>query len=133
MSPPDAQFSAQLLLVFLGSGLGGVLRYLFGGWVQRFGKEAHFPIGTLAVNLIGCLLAGLLAGAFAHRWPMREEYRVAVVIGLLGGFTTFSSFGLETYALITTGQPGRAALNIALSAGLGLAAIWLGYRLATAA
>ena len=120
---------AKVLFIFLGSGAGGVLRYAVSGWTQRLANGA-FPIGTLIVNVTGCLLIGFLTAALSGRMLMREEYRVAVLIGLLGGYTTFSTFGLETFTFLNDGQAWRALLNIAASVVLGLAAVWIGYRLA---
>ena len=116
-------------LIFLGSGVGGVCRYALSGWVQRLGNGS-FPLGTLAVNVIGCVLIGFLTGGFSGRLLMREEYRIALVVGILGGFTTFSAFGMETFALLNDGQFARATMNVAASVGAGLAAVWIGYRLA---
>lgn len=121
----------KLLLVFLGSGVGGVLRYAVGGWVQRR-LSGLFPLGTLVVNLTGCVLIGFLSAALAGRWLVREEHRVALLVGVLGGYTTFSTFGWETFALLNDGQMGRAAGNAALSVVGGLAAVWIGYRLGQA-
>ena len=118
----------KLLLIFLGSGLGGVCRYLLSGWAQRF-ANGSFPLGTLTVNVVGCLAIGFLTAAFAGRYLIREELRIALLIGILGGFTTFSTFGLETFALTNDGQHGLALLNVVLSCILGLAAVWLGYRI----
>ena len=119
----------KFLLIFIGSGAGGVLRYALAGWTQRL-ANGSFPIGTLIVNITGCLLIGFLTAAFSGRVLVREEYRVAVLIGLLGGYTTFSTFGLETFALLNDGQSWRAMLNVAASLILGLAGVWTGYRLA---
>jgi len=119
----------KLLLIFIGSGAGGVLRYAVSGWTQRLGNGS-FPLGTLCVNFLGCLLVGFLAAALSGRILIREEHRIALLVGLLGGFTTFSTFGLETFALLNNGQYARAALNVALSVGLGVGAVWLGYRAA---
>jgi CrcB protein len=119
----------KLLLIFLGSGLGGILRYLISGWAQRF-ANGSFPLGTLVVNFIGCLLIGFLAAAFAGRFLVREEYRIGLLVGILGGFTTFSAFGLETFRLTNDGQFWLAALNVVLSCALGFAAVWFGYRIA---
>ncbi|MCC7316652.1 MAG: fluoride efflux transporter CrcB [Planctomycetes bacterium] len=119
----------KFLLIFLGSGFGGLLRYGLSGWAQRFGNGS-FPLGTLAVNLTGCLAIGFLSAAFSGRILIHEEYRIGLVVGILGGFTTFSAFGLETFALINDGQHIRATLNVILSVGVGLVAVWLGYRLA---
>ena len=119
---------AMPAFVAVGSAAGGVLRYGLAGLVQR--TSGGFPIGTLAVNVVGCLLIGLSAGAFAGPHVIREEYRLALTVGLLGGFTTFSTFGLETFQLANHGQMRFAAFNLLLSNGLGLIAVWLGYRLA---
>ncbi|MBI5864277.1 MAG: fluoride efflux transporter CrcB [Planctomycetes bacterium] len=119
----------KFALVFLGSGLGGVLRYALAGWVQR-SYGGTFPLGTLTVNVLGCLAIGFLSVALTGRILVREEYRVALVVGILGGFTTFSAFGAETFALLNDGQHLRAAANVLLSVVLGLAAVWIGYRTA---
>jgi CrcB protein len=119
----------KLVLIFLGSGLGGVCRYAVAGWVQRLGNGG-FPRGTLAVNVLGCLLIGFLTAAFSGRLLVREEYRIALLVGVLGGFTTFSAFGMETFAFLNDGQYLRAATNVLLSVAAGLAAAGAGYRLA---
>ncbi|MCG3128798.1 MAG: putative fluoride ion transporter CrcB [Phycisphaerae bacterium] len=129
MPGQDALLVLKLALVFVGSGVGGVGRYLLSGWAQRW-ANGTFPLGTLVVNLLGCVLIGFLTAAFAGRWLVREELRVAAVVGVLGGFTTFSAFGMETFAFLNDGQYARAWLNIALSVGLGLIGVWGGYRLA---
>jgi CrcB protein len=119
----------KFILIFLGSGLGGVLRYTLSGWAQKVGNGT-FPLGTLAVNITGCLLIGFLSAAFSGRILIREEYRIALLVGVLGGYTTFSAFGLETFALLNDGQHLRALTNIALSVILALVAVWAGYRIA---
>ena len=119
----------KLILIFLGSGLGGVMRYAIGGWVQAL-TGASFPSGTLVVNVLGCLAIGFLGAAFAGPVLIKEEYRIAILVGLLGGFTTFSTFGRETFALAADREMLWAALNLLLSNGLGLAAVWLGTRVA---
>lgn len=119
----------KFLLIFVGSGLGGVARYALGGWCQRL-TQSGFPVGTLAVNVLGCLLIGFLSGALSGRLLVREEYRMAVLIGVLGGFTTFSTFGWETFGLLNDGQYLRGVANVLLSLVLGLAAVAVGYRLA---
>lgn len=118
----------KLSLVFVASGLGGMARYLLAGWVQRFPSEV-FPVGTLVVNLTGCAAIGFLAAVAGGRLGLPEEYRVALAAGLLGGFTTFSTFGLETFALFSTGQAARACLNVGLSIVGGLLAVWAGFSL----
>ncbi|RMH31869.1 MAG: fluoride efflux transporter CrcB [Planctomycetota bacterium] len=116
-------------LIFIGAGLGGVARYAIAGWTQPIAGDS-FPIGTLVVNVIGCALIGFLGAAFAGPVLIREEYRVAILVGALGGFTTFSTFGRETFDLAADRQWLFAALNLVLSNGLGLAAVWLGTRVA---
>jgi CrcB protein len=118
---------SKLLIVAAGGAVGAVLRYLVAMWVQRLGDG--FPIGTLTVNLIGCLAIGIGGAVMASPYIIREEYRLAVFIGLLGAFTTFSTFGYETFELFNDRQFARGMLNIALSNGLGLLGVWLGYRL----
>ncbi|HMO86405.1 MAG TPA: CrcB family protein, partial [Lacipirellulaceae bacterium] len=88
------------------------------------------PAGTLVVNILGCAAVGFLAAALTGPILIREEYRIGLLVGVLGGFTTFSTFGLETFNLASAGQMRLAALNIALSCALGLVAVGLGYRLA---
>jgi len=119
----------KLSLIFLGAGVGGVLRYLVSGVAQRFG-DGVFPVGTMAVNIIGCLVIGFLGTAMAGPVLVREEYRAAVLIGLIGAFTTFSTFADETFKLSADRQFVLASVNVVLSCGLGLAAVWIGMRLA---
>jgi len=121
----------RLALIFIAGGCGCLLRYGLAGWAQRLGNGS-FPVGTLTVNVIGCAALGLLASLFTGPMLIREEYRLAILVGLLGGFTTFSTFGYETITLTNDGQFGIASLNLLLSNGLGLATVWLGARLAGA-
>ena len=117
----------KIVCIAVGGAVGALLRYGVAGWSQRL-TSGLFPVGTLTVNLIGCLLIGILGALFAGPQVVREEYRFALLVGLLGAFTTFSTFGFETFTLINDGQFGRAGLNVLLSNGLGLAAVWFGYR-----
>jgi len=119
----------KLLLIVAGGAAGSLLRYLVQGWSQAL-TSGSFPLGTLVVNVIGCFLVGALNCLFTDLWPIRAEYRVGLLVGLLGGFTTFSTFGWETFILANDGQWLRAGLNVLLSVSLGLGAVWLGYRLA---
>jgi fluoride exporter len=121
----------RLLLIFFVGGCGCLLRYGVAGWTQRL-TGSSFPTGTLAVNVIGCLVMGFLTSLLTGPVLVREEYRVAILVGLLGGFTTFSTFGYETVALAGDRQFGMAALNVLLSNGLGLFGIHLGMRLSVA-
>lgn len=111
----------------MAGGVGSVARYLLGGWIQR-AFPATFPLGTLTINLGGCLFIGFLTATLTGRLLIREEYRVAVTIGLLGGFTTFSTFGIETFLLLNDGQFAKASLNVLASVVGGLFAVWVGYR-----
>ena len=115
-------------LILLMGGVGSLARYVVGGWVQKLGPG--FPWGTLFINVSGCFIIGFLAAAYQGRWQVREEYRVALMVGFLGGYTTFSSFGLETFRLANDAQFLRASLNVLLSVAVGLVAVWAGYRLA---
>ena len=116
----------KYLLIALGGGLGSVLRYLLHGSVQRLVGSA-FPWGTLAVNVLGCLLIGCLAAVFAVHAQIREEYRLGLTVGVLGGFTTFSTFGFETFKLVEQGAMGLALFYMFASCVLGLLAVAGGY------
>ena len=118
----------KIAMIAAGGAIGATLRYLISGYAQRQ-TGSLFPVGTLFVNLIGCLIIGLLGALFAGPHLIREEYRVAVLVGVLGAFTTFSTFGWETFTLLNAGQIRLAVINVVLSNGVGLAAVWIGYRL----
>ena len=118
-----------LVWIALGGAVGSVLRFLVSSGCQRLSGGA-FPVGTLTVNLVGCLLIGFLGALLSGPLLVREEYRLGLLVGLLGGFTTFSGFGWETLALLNDGEWGRAALNLVAANLLGLAGVWGGYRLA---
>jgi CrcB protein len=116
--------------VALGGALGSVLRHGVNRLVHQQWPLARYPWGTLAVNLVGCLVIGTLAGLVAAgRLPMRASWREFVFVGILGGFTTFSTFGLDTITLIRTGDTAQAFANVAVQVGLGLLAVYLGLRL----
>ncbi|MFO0840358.1 MAG: fluoride efflux transporter CrcB [Phycisphaerae bacterium] len=119
-----------LLLIGLGGAAGSMARYLLSGWVQQF-SAAALPLGTLSVNLAGCFFIGLLNTALTGPLLIREEQRLALVVGVLGGFTTFTAFGWETLELLRGGQHLAAVGNVLVSVFAGLAAVWLGARLAT--
>jgi len=121
----------KVLFVALGGGVGSALRFLTAAATQHL-IGSSFPIGTLVVNVVGCFSIGLLGSALGGPILIREEYRLAVLVGLLGGFTTFSSYGWESFTLANDGDVGRAVGNILLSNALGLPAVWIGYRTAQA-
>jgi CrcB protein len=118
----------NVLWVGAGGFIGSSLRYLVSGWVQRLAVFGTFPWGTLAVNGLGCLALGLLGGLAEARQVLGPAHRAFLFIGVLGGFTTFSTFAYETMGLAQ--QSGLRALgNVALQVGLGLAAAGAGYVL----
>ena len=119
--------------IFIGfAGLAGTLaRYWLSGFVARQYGET-FPWGTLAVNLIGSFLAGAMYYVADERFLISPTLRTIILIGFLGGFTTFSSYGLQTFTLLRDGEIGLATLNIAVSNVLGLLLVWAGYVAAKA-
>ena len=119
-----------IFLVGTGGFIGSVLRYLLSGWVFRFLDKPWFPAGTLAVNVLGCLVIGFLGGIAEQRRIFAPELRLFVFIGILGGFTTFSAFADETASLVQNGHGAAALLNIALQVMVALFAVWLGGLLA---
>lgn len=121
---------AQWLLVGVGGFIGSILRYLISGYVQQFTKSFEFPYGTLAVNLIGCLVIGFLSQLADARGAFSTESRTLVFVGILGGFTTFSTFGNETMNLLRDGEAMPAFANVGAHIVLGLGAVWLGRILA---
>jgi CrcB protein len=120
----------DLLLVGGGGFLGSVSRWLVAGWVHRALGVSAFPVGTLVVNVAGCLVIGLAAGLAEGRGVLGPEARLFLLLGFLGGFTTFSTFGYETVGLARGGEDLHALANVGLHLGLGLAAVWLGGALA---
>lgn len=116
----------NILLIFLGAGLGGVLRYgVSSGVHSLLGKQ--FPYGTLFVNVSGCFLMGFLFVLIMDRFDgIGPQLRSLLLIGLLGGYTTFSSFSIETINLIENGQWLGASMNIFLSTMLCIVAAWVG-------
>ncbi len=114
------------ILAGFGGFCGSAGRYLISGAVHRLVPAARFPWGTLVVNLIGCFVIGLLGGLSEQRGLFNSETRTFLMLGVLGGFTTFSSFGYETLQLFRAGQAGAALGNVGLQVLLGLLAAWLG-------
>jgi CrcB protein len=117
----------RLLLVALGGALGSVLRFLLSGVVQG---QATFPIGTFVVNAVGCLAVGVVAGLAFDRSSLSPNARLFLIVGVCGGFTTFSAFSYETLRLIESGEMWRAGLNAGGQLVTGLAAVWAGLALA---
>ena len=123
----------DLLAVGVGGFIGSVLRYLVGGWVHRVMPATLFPYGTLTVNVVGCFVIGFVGGVAAHRDAFDPQFRLFLVVGLLGGFTTFSAFGFEAFVLGRERELLQAIATVGLHLALGLTAVWLGYRLAPGA
>ena len=116
---------SRYLMVMLGAGLGGLARYAIGTAVmQRFG--GRFPLGTLVVNVTGCFLIGVLLPLLTERGDPRPNLRLLLVVGVLGGFTTFSSFAWESFQAVDEGQRWMGFANVALSVILGYLAVWCG-------
>jgi CrcB protein len=119
----------RFLLIGLAGFVGTLARYWLSGVVaRRYGET--FPYGTFAVNALGCLLAGFLFYLMYDRFLTSPTSRSVIFIGLLGGFTTFSSFGLQTFTLLRDGEIFLALLNVGLSNMAGLFLLWAGYKLA---
>ncbi len=116
----------SVIYVALGGALGSVSRYLLGTWTQSISKSIDFPYGTLTVNLIGCFVIGFLSQLAEARGVFTPESRAFVFIGILGGFTTFSSFGNETINLLRDGETFNALANIGANVIFGLILVWLG-------
>ncbi|HEX5883163.1 MAG TPA: fluoride efflux transporter CrcB [Pyrinomonadaceae bacterium] len=119
----------KTILIGLAGLAGTLLRY----WLSEFVARPYggtLPWGTLVVNVIGCFAAGVVFFLTEERLLVSEAVRMMVLIGLLGGFTTFSAYGLQTFALLRDGEVGLAILNVATSNVLGLFMVWIGYALA---
>ena len=115
----------RYLLVMLGAALGGLARYLIGSAVmQRF--SGRFPLGTLVVNVTGCFLIGILLPLLTERGEPRPNLRLFLVVGVLGGYTTFSSFAWESFQAVDEGSRWIGFANVALSVILGYLAVWCG-------
>lgn len=117
----------ELLCVFLAGGVGSAARYLVGLWSTRtFGPE--LPIGTFTVNVIGCFAMAVVASVASR--GLSDTWRLTLATGLLGGFTTYSSFNQETLAALSTGDARKAGVYVVATVVLCLAAGWLGTRVA---
>ena len=118
-----------LLFVALGGAIGAALRYSVMSLVTRAFSDGY-PWGTLVVNLVGCLAIGIVGGMISGRWAVSPEVRVLVIIGVLGGFTTFSSYGWDLLELLREDRYLAAFGYLAASNGCGLLGVWSGDRVA---
>lgn len=117
------------LAVALGGALGSLGRHALHQLIQQRHIAGSFPLGIFLINVLGSAAIGLVAGAIASgRLSMSDEARTFVMVGLLGGFTTFSAFSLDTLTLLRAGNIGAAVWNVAGQVGLSLVAAWAGYR-----
>ena len=118
------------IAIGIGGALGSIARHALNHVTHTYWLSTRFPAGTVVVNLVGCIAIGLLAGLIAAgRVTLPLHWREFVFVGLLGGFTTFSTFSLDTLVLARTHSVGYAALNIFVQVAGGLMAAWFGYRL----
>ena len=116
----------RIVLIGAAGLIGTLARYWLSGWAdERWG--ATFPAGTLIVNLLGCLAIGFLFQATEEKYLIDPVLRSAILVGLLGGFTTFSSFGVQTFNLLREGEIFLAGINVAVSNVAGLILVWVGY------
>lgn len=116
---------AKLIAIGIGGFVGAIFRYLISGYVHDY-YRGGFPLGTFAVNLLGCFLLGLTMHLVESRGPFGPQMRAAITIGLLGAFSTYSTFAYETFEMLREQQYGQVLLNTGGQVMLGLAAVWLG-------
>jgi len=116
----------HILAIGVGGALGALARYALGGAVHR-ALPGFFPYGTFVVNLLGCLLFGLVIGLAESRFVVGPATRAFLLVGVLGGFTTFSSYTFESFELLRSGQFGAASANVVGQIAFGLLALWAGF------
>lgn len=119
----------KILSVGVGGFIGATLRYATSSFVNRLTTQAQFPYGTFVVNMLGCLLIGFLAGLADTRALFNTTARAFIFTGMLGAFTTFSTFSYETMGLFQNGQTSPALTNMGLQLMVGLVAVWGGIQL----
>ena len=119
----------NIVIIGIGGCVGAIMRYLVAGGVHALFKTAGFPLGTMTVNVVGCLLIGIGGGLMESRQLFSPEWRAFIFIGILGSFTTFSTFGLETFNLARDGQWLASFGNLGISLVLGLGAVLVGHTL----
>ncbi len=117
----------KIFIVGAGGFVGSGLRYAIGSYIHRVLGAGLFPYGTLAVNVTGCLLIGFVSGISESKQLLSHEATLFLTVGLLGGFTTFSAFGFETFSLARNGKEFTAFLNVGLQVFLCFASVWLGF------
>jgi len=113
------------LIIFVGAGVGGVLRHLLNAWIMRL-AGLEFPLGILTINVIGSTAMGLVAGWFAFKGQAPQDVRLFLTTGILGGFTTFSAFSLDAAILYERGQLGLAVVYVVASVALSVGGLFAG-------
>jgi len=119
----------DILFVGLGGGIGSIMRFLTSRFTARLVAAQWLFLGTLAANLIGCFLIGILSGWMLSHMPDNQPFRLLFIVGFCGGYTTFSTFAFENYRLIEMNQWGILLLYLTASVVLGFIAVWLGMKI----
>lgn len=119
----------DILFVGLGGGIGSIMRFLTSRFTARLVAAQWLFLGTLAANLIGCFLIGILSGWMLSHMPDNQPFRLLFIVGFCGGYTTFSTFAFENYRLIEMNQWGILLLYLTASVVLGIIAVWLGMKI----
>jgi len=120
--------STQIIAIMLGGSLGAISRYLISTWINNK-IDANFPFGTLSVNVVGSFLMGFLAMWLVEKIGLNPLLRLALFVGFLGAFTTFSTFSMETFNLFEEGLALRALLNMLINVSFTVLAVWMGVLL----
>ncbi|HJP38201.1 MAG: fluoride efflux transporter CrcB [Gammaproteobacteria bacterium] len=123
-------YLSQVMIVGAGGFIGSALRFVVSGWVQRLAATSVMPYGTLAVNVLGCLALGFLGGLAEYRQVLEPGQRLFLMVGILGGFTTFSTFAFESISLMQDAEILKAMLNTVAQVVLGFGAAFVGFILA---
>jgi CrcB protein len=123
-------YLTQVMIVGAGGFIGSALRFVVSGWVQRLAATSVMPYGTLVVNVLGCLALGFLGGIAEYRQMLEPGQRLFLMVGILGGFTTFSTFAFESISLMQDAEIARAVANTTAQIILGFGAAFAGYILA---
>jgi len=126
---PTLSGLTEVFFVGAGGFVGASLRFIMSGLVQRLDPMGTFPYGTMSVNVLGCLVIGVLGGLADSRHVLGPNARLFVILGVLGGFTTFSTFAFESLALLRDGESLRAGANVLGSVAACLVSVWLGYAI----
>lgn len=121
-------YAVTVFLIAIGGALGSVGRYLVSALVLRW-TTPHFPYGTVVVNILGCVAFGVLAGLAQQRLALSTDARAFLLVGVLGGFTTFSTFAFDSVSLMRDGQWTLALANMLGQVVIGVVALWAGFRL----